>query len=379
MRKRVVLQSQPCPPPEREWVEGTKEGWYSKPRRIYTIAKAQLLFCEDNVNNVVLNIDIYRYGELKARYFADKYAESHRVLIIDTGEWKQLCMQNVANVAAGMKPNYSEYNYTCDVERWEYELDEDRECVLGYLGERINYWESGVMSSKRYTQLANRQRKIDTMMAETIPDIPEDFYRWLHEDIFGQRHLFQRKLSKMTRMQCTACGKQWLQKKAMGIGMKLCPKCGRTVKGTYKAQEQSAEKSVYLLQPCKKPGMWVERYFRARCIWSPEHVSQVSIDERIRAIVPDGEDWGKVYYEDGVDGSGNRRFWDANHFSTRMIKGYLYPGTLPQMKDHWPDTLARSGIEILAAGGVSFNVNHMIISWHKVPCMEYIIKGGFHR
>lgn len=379
MRKNIVLQQPPCPPPEAEWITSESRHWYSKPAKIYTIAKAQLLFCEDNVNNIILNIDVYHSGELKARYFADKYAGSHRVLTIETGEWKQLCMQNVANVAAGRMPNYCETNYYCDVEYWDYETEEDSDCVHDYLGEQIEYWESGLQREKRYKQLANKQTRINTLMDEAVPEIPEDFYRWLHEDLYGQRHIFQRKLSKMTRMKCTACGAQWLQKKALGIGRKICPKCGRTVLGTYKQKEQSAEKAVYLLQPCNKPGLWVERHFRTRCVWTPDKVSQVSIDERIRVIVNDGHDYGICYYEDFIDRNGTPTFWDSNRSGAKLCSGYLYPGTLPQMFSHWPETLAHSGIDILARKGVRFNVNNMIISWHKRACMEYIIKGGFYR
>lgn len=62
-----------------------------------------------------------------------------------------------------------------------------------------------------------------------------------------------------------------------------------------------------------------------------------------------------------------------------MTTGYLYPGTLPQMAQCWPETLTHSGIDVLAEKGVKFNVNHMIVQYHEMPCMEYIIKGGFYR
>jgi len=377
MRKRIVLQSEPCEPPKKPHMKSKANYWSVRKEDIATIAKAQLIGSADTV--IVLNIDIFFEGELKARYFADKFACSHRALIVDTGDWKRLCLQNVANVAAGLKPNYNEYNFYCDMVYWDFETVEDSDIVHRYLGRDVRYWESEIQSAKRITALNNKQARIDALMAEVVPDIPEDFYRWMHEDVFGSKYLFQKKLAKMTRCTCAACGKTWLQKKSLGIGRKTCPKCGSPVMGTYKQEIKSAEKSLFLLQPCRKYGRWIERYFRASCVWSPEKESLVSIDERIRVIVPNGKDWGTCYYEDFIDEDGKPTYWDANHFNGRMRAGYLYPGTLGQMKKCLPDTLSRSGMQILAAEGVRFNVNNLIINWHKKPCMEYIIKGGFHR
>ena len=377
MRKRIVLQSEPCEPPKKPHMKSEANYWSVRKEDIATIAKAQLIGSADTV--IVLNIDIFFEGELKARYFADKFACSHRALIVDTGDWKRLCLQNVANVAAGLKPNYNEYNFYCDMVHWDFETVEDSDIVHRYLGTDVRYWESEIQSEKRITALNNKQACIDALMAEVVPDIPEDFYRWMHEEVFGSKYLFQKKLAKMTRCTCAACGKTWLQKKSLGIGRKTCPKCGSPVMGTYKQEIKSAEKSLFLLQPCRKYGRWIERYFRASCVWSPEKESLISIDERIRVIVPNGKDWGTCYYEDFIDKDGKPTYWDANHFNGRMRAGYLYPGTLGQMKKCLPDTLSRSGMQILAAEGVRFNVNNLIINWHKKPCMEYIIKGGFHR
>lgn len=376
MRKRIVLQSEQCEPPKEPYIEHT-QSWTMRQEYIATIAKAQLIGTDDT--SIVLNIDIFYLGELKARYFADKFANSYRALIINTGEWKQLCLQNVANVASGLSANYNEYNYYCDMAHWEYETEEDRNIVHEYLERDVRYWESEIQSSKRMKALENKQARIDALMEETVPDIPEDFYRWMHEEIFGRNHLFQKKLAKMTRCTCAACGKTWLQKKSLGIGWKTCPKCGSKVLGTYKQEVKSAEKSLYILQPCRIYGRWIERYFRASCVWSPQKKSLVSIDERIRVIVPNGKDWGTCFYEDHIGKDGKPIFWDSNRTFGKMASGYLYPGTLNQMKKCWPETLSRSGIEKMAAGGAYFNVNHMIIKWHKESCMEYIIKGGFHR
>ena len=379
MRKRYVLQSVPCPPPENYGGVRISDGWYCSPRFAYTVAKAQLVYGDAAQDSLVLNIDLYRSGELKARYFADKFAGSHRCMILRTGEWKQLTLQNVSNVTAGMRPNHSEYNYYSDFERWEYDTDEDKACAHGYLGVDIAYWESDLQREKRYKQLNNKQARINALMEEEVPPIPQDFYRWMHEDIFGQRHLFQKKCRKMIRMKCTACGAEWNRKKAFGVGMKTCPKCGKTVRATYKKEEKSGEKSLYLLQPCRTGGRWIERYFRARCRWNPEATSQVTISELIRVIVPYKGTWGTCYYEDGPDRKGNILFWDANHTNRHMTSGYLYPGTLQQVRDLWPEALMHSGIDILTARGIKFNVNNLIIMSVNAPYIEYIVKGGFYR
>jgi len=378
MRKKIVLQSEPCMEPETMMKIRGKRYSYGYDE-IRTIAKAQLILISDGYEGEVLNIDIFHNGRLKTRYFADKRTKSRRTLIVDTGEWKPLCLQNAANVAAGMEPDYNSNRYYCCVERWEYETEKDENIVRQYLGQDVQYWESEIQSGKRYVQLKNKQARIDARMAEAVPDIPEDFYRWMHEDVFGQRHLFQKKLNKMIRIQCTACGKKWLQKKAVGIGKKTCPKCGKTVLGTYKQKEESSLRNLYLLQPCPGGREWIERYFKARCEWTPEHVSQVKFEEQIRIIVDNGHDWGVIYYNDGPIGDGQISWWDTNHFNRHFAAGWLYPGNLMQMREHWPETLAHSGIEIIAGRGTKFNVNRLIIEAHNNPCLEYIIKGGFKR
>ena len=56
MRKRIVLQSEPCEPPKKPHIKSS-QGWYMRRETIATIAKAQLIGTDDTA--VVLNIDIF--------------------------------------------------------------------------------------------------------------------------------------------------------------------------------------------------------------------------------------------------------------------------------------------------------------------------------
>ena len=335
----------------------------------------------------VLNIDIFNGFRLVARYFADNVSGTHVALIMETGEWKKCVLQNVVNICAGKQPYSQNEGWFCgyyDHEYWEWASDEDKEYARNYVSVAGAYslesWESNLQRKKRWRQLENKQARINGMMDMIVPDIPEDFYRWMHEDVFGKKYLFQQrdKDRDVTVLSCGACLRTWEQDKGTGIGYQTCPKCGAKVQGSYRKEETKKE-TLFMVQPCRAQDKWVERVFAARCYWKPGEETFVELDEQIRYIIQKGQRWGACYYEDFIDQDGRPTFWDTNHHSLRASAGYLYPGSLEDCRGLWPKKLQNAGLPILAGKMVKANYNNIITTWHEKPWFEYLVKGGFFK
>ncbi|MBR2189297.1 MAG: PcfJ domain-containing protein [Eubacterium sp.] len=369
MRKRECLKSEPCEVPAVNVLK--KEPWNGG--TIGVIAKCQLIVSGDRP---VLNVDLFRDGFLIVRYFADRASGYHAAWIVRIDEWRKLNIQNAVNVACNRSPNYREYYPYADYVYWDYETAEDKKVQRDYFGTELQYWESDLQRERRIRQLNNKQDRITYMMEKEIEEIPEDFCRWVSNSVFDRNYLFQRK-GRMVRCICTACGSGWNKKKAYGIGKKTCPKCGAEVTGTYKDQETAGQRAVYLLQ--KAGDRWVERVFNAVCTWFRGNPKQIDLEETIRIFIPKGKTWGECFYYVTVARDGTSLWWDTNKRSWRMKAGYLYPGNLQEVSEYWPERLKHCGMDVLAAHAVKFNVNNMIIHWHAVPWLEYVIKGGFCR
>lgn len=382
MRKKECIEWPPCAPPEQVMVKNHEDYAHKKPYISYQL-RSQLIMPD---GHDVLNIDIFNGYNLAARYYADRETGIHAALIMKTGEWSKMILQNVVNICAGMHANYQNDGYCgyFDYEKYTYASKEDKDRVKRYFEtsrERywsLESWESDMRRKRREKQLQNKMDRINLMLDSLTPPVPEDFYRWMHEEAFGKKYLFQRKDKEKDNVicMCNVCMKKWRQKKAVGIGTKICPKCGTQLQGTYRDEEASSE-TLFLLQPCREPGKWIERVFSARCAFRPLQDTFVKLDEQIRIVVNKGLSWGECYYEDSLDADGRPVFWDANHNNLRIRAGYLYPGTLRDCAGVWPETLKNAGLHILAEKRIRANYNNILTTWHHKPWFEYLVKGGF--
>lgn len=376
MRKNVVLKSEPCEPPIHK--EILVREVYRDRRMSTTIAKAQIVE-GDSSGRPVLNVDFFSEGTLSARWFADKEAVSRMTYIPKTGYWGELSIQNTANAAARRRTNYSMYALYCEREDWAWDTTDDEEIAMAYLGNTVEYWDYDYASEKYRRKLERKDERIQKLMTDLTPEIPGDFPLWVENDVFDRRYIFQSKTEKRVKHTCTGCGQTWYMKKAMGIGTKICPKCGDAAIGTWKKEEKSAEKNVYLMQPSRKPGIWVQRVFKAQCYWKPDKLPLILYREQIRAFIRDGESAGALYYYDGDIGN-KPTFSDRNHMNVRMGRGLLYPGTLGEIAPRWPEKVQHMGLEILAAKKIEFNVNNTIYHSRGISdSFEYLVKGGFYR
>lgn len=174
---------------------------------------------------------------------------------------------------------------------------------------------------------------------------------------------------------CTACGYAGWRKNGWKHGEKtICPKCKAPVTANSRQEEKTAKAPVTILQQYGKK--WVERQFRAVCRWTAGK-KEIELYERIRAIIPLGETWGKVWYGTIQEADEfSQEFWDKPH-GRRFVPSYLYPGNLPEMLK--AGGLEHSGMDILANADMKFNVNIYIISFRNKPYLEYLAKAGLTR
>lgn len=368
MNRREVTSSAPVY--RKEFFDGTSN---MKHGRHYWLAGAQII---QSQGHDILNVDVRNDRKLMVRYFADAQTGTYKAEIQGNYEWKKLCLDNAVNVAAGKRPNAKcgWWGYGYDVQPWEWATQEDRQMAYHYFGEYLQDWETSIGSNKYWSAKHRRLMRIKRMMDDVMPEIPEDYYRWIDREIFGQNYIFATKKPKTAECVCAHCGQRYLVKKIPKRTWTQCRKCGATGLVTY--HENTARwETTYLLQKLNNNLGWTERKLELYCTWSPEG-KHIDIYEQIRILIRDGERWGTCYYAAGRDNDGDY-YQDTNPGNYRHKKGYLYPGTLKEVRECWDDQLKHRGLEILAYRKIPFNVNNAVLS--KVDWLEYGIKGGFYR
>ena len=373
MKKRELLEWPPCSPPE--FASPGKESRNRANVDKTILVTSQRIMSE---GRDVLEVDAWHWlTGLMLRYFADVETGTFKVLLIETGDWKRLAFENALNVARGKKPNARAtcYGnpYGTGGSDFGYATDEDRKRIGNYLGCSLGWWETEQERTRYLKAEDRRKERISAMMALETPDIPEDFEDWVRETAFDREYLIMEEKPKTFRYTCTACAGTFTRKKQLK-GKQICQKCGTLVSVTKEKQKESRWETFYILQPClHTPGRWMERKISARRKWNKEG-STLYLQEEIRILIGQGKRWGLCYYA-MYDRDHGQYFWDHNTPSYRCGKGYLYPGTLDEVKQCWDDSLKHMGLEILAERREKVNVNQAII--RENPAWEYMIKNGF--
>lgn len=354
MKRTKLLKSAPCAAPQKTSEDAV-------------IAASQIVGAD---GEEALEISLFYEGELKARYFAD--AENHNAWV--DGKWCTCKLNNVARMCKGENPITNDYYYMGNETEWATRVD--KEIALGFLDAwSMNAYEEEVSIRKRERASERKEEKIRQQMAD-IPCVPNEVEEWLDREIFPGHILFVKKEEKRTTYSCTACGcRSWKKKGWKQREKTTCPKCGESVTVNSRQKEKTKETAVIILQGYGEK--WLERQFRAECKWT-EGRKEINMFEELRAIIPKGECWGKVWY--GTRFRANeceQRFLDKNPLNNYFVKSYLYPGNLQEVLKY--GGLERSGIEILAKGKEKFNVNRFITGFHDKPYLEYIVKAGLSR
>ena len=322
----------------------------------------------------ILNMDLFYMGKLRGRYFADKEEKTHAAFA--DGKWYSCMINNVARVCKNLETIKGDGYYYGD--DWEFASKEDKQTALGYLGTySVTSFEVSANQVKYERAYQRKCKRIDEIMGK-IPCVPDAMEKWVQQEFFPEQYLFIKKKDKnRTEYSCTACGGHSWKKKGWKHGeMTTCPKCGAPVKTYSRKQEQIRKIPVILLQAHGEE--WVERQIRAICTWKAGEKKAIELYEEVRAIIPKGECWGKVYYrtESEADEFG-QDWWDKNQLNKRFTASYLYPGSLDEVLTY--GKLQNSGLDLLARRKEKLEVNKFITTFRQRPWLEYLTKAGLSR
>jgi hypothetical protein len=317
-----------------------------------------------------VEISLFYEEKLKGRYFAD--AENHNAWV--NGKWYTCRLKNVIRLCEGLEPLKNDYYYFLPSVKWTSGEDEER--VEEFLGAwSIESYENDLNEKKYKKAIERKVERIAQQMAD-MPCVPDEAEAWVEQTIFPENILFFKKTGKRTTYSCTACGCSSWKKQGWKHGQKtICPKCGRPVTANSRQKKRVKTEPVVLLQPYGKN--WVERQFKAVCKWE-SGTKEIQLFEQLRAIIPNGKCWGKVWYGLSTEADElTQSFWDTNPGNKRFVPSYLYPGNLQEVLPC--GRLEQSGMELLARSGKKVNVNKFITTFHQRPYLEYLIKAGLNR
>ena len=365
MNRVKMLASEPCQVPSVEADEA--------------VAVVQII---DVRGREVLNLDLFVDCELKGRYFADKTENAFVSYVFgDDKGWTYARINNVARMCQGLETIGGEYYYYGSSE-WHYATKQDAHLAEKYMGTEIMWWETRVMNEKKMTAYDRKLKRIADMMSD-VPCVPDAAYQWVKDEIFPGNILFVKTEEGRDNYSCTACGhSSW--KKAKKTGWKhnkqtVCPKCGQVVTVNKRQRERKRSECVIILQSMGDKE-WIERQFRAVCRWAAGEEKNVELYEDVRAIIPKGETWGKVWRGNLSDADEFEQEWnDKNPLNKIFRKSYLWPGNLREVLPNVGDFVERSGIDILARKKVKIDVNKFITTFGSRPYVEYLIKAGLYR
>lgn len=354
MRRTKFLGTKPCAAPQK----------YSEQD---VVAASQVVEVD---GERAVEISLFYMGKLRGRYFADK--ETHNAWV--DGKWYTCRLENVARLCKDMTPLKNDYYYVGPELKWA--SKEDRERAQDFLDTwSIDSYESTMSGKKRDRAIQRKIERIRKQMAE-IPCVPDEVETWLDQTIFPGHILFVKKGENRTTYSCTACGCRNWKKKGWKHGERtVCPKCGADVTVNSRQEEKTRKAPIVILQQYGTE--WVERQFRAICRWG-DGEKEIRLLEECRAIIPQGETWGKVWYGTMYEADEfEQDFWDKNPINKHFLPSYLYPGDLHEVLKC--GGLEQSGMDILAETGEKFNVNKFIITFRDKPYLEYLVKAGLSR
>lgn len=350
----------------------------------------------------ILHIDAVQDGEILVRYFADH--ERMRWLVWGRKNgWSNLGLESAIDfeLSSGCYRN-SGWGRCYSVESMPDFDKKSREIIEDYLGghsrwwtnrptELIGNWESDIRAEMRYKEQSNRQRWINELM-DAVPALPDDFMEWVKQTVFPEDFLMVKKDKKGTGFICTACRASGTEKISAKMGaMAACPRCGKQVKIKAMGRPVAAQRrGVVVLQtmtgmrrkrdPLYKIAptypAWVERQLTVE-MEVLDNEKNLYVYEDIRAVIPQKEHWGTVYY--GADTEADPKHQDfigSNPKSRRWKKSYLYPNNLREVLP--AAGLEHSGLKEMAMAGEPLDVNNFVIGYDEKPWIEYLIKAGLY-
>lgn len=353
----------------------------------------------------ILHIDVSQFGHMIVRYFADRDA-GRWICYGKHGRWNQMSLYSAVNyeISRGDYYGHDYYGHRLYSMQGEPAFDassvlveqyfEKMECCWHTAGAKwmISEWEYDCRALKREQFMNNKMAKIGQIM-DRVPALPDDFEDWLRNEVFHDDFIYVRRQGKKTEYICVACGKTGSRamKAAVG-GETTCPRCGKAVKvRSLNRSYKPLKADIVLMQTARMPrdrrdplkhilpehDVYIVRQLKAECRVTADG-KELKIYEYLRAVVPKGENWGKVYYGECTDGGPNdQSFTDKNPVGRRWKTSYLYPNNLQEVLP--AAGMEHSGIDILAKKRIPFNVDFFVVKYPQMQWIEYLIKAGLYR
>ena len=359
MNKKELLAFSSCREPEMDSRNGI-------------IATSQIIIDESSEGKNIVEVDLWWFGSLKARWFGIKKEDKYAVYIPGTG-WKNIKLSNTARIIQGKEPERGEGYYYCS-EEYDWDSEEDEKRVRKELGTSVDRFESQIDWEKRRKAHERKMERVNDLIA-SIPAVPDDMTAWIHRTIFPENYLFANRSKKGTDYACTSCcSAGWTKEKWIHNQEMTCPGCGCAAIVKTRVQQIKEKERVTLLQRLGEKE-WAERIFVAYCKWSKEG-KHLDLFAETCAIIPNGKTEGKVYYGQEYDKDEfEQEWWIGNPINKQWGESFLYPGNLNEVL---PVTgIPSSGIDIMAKCGRKFEVNKFIVTFRYRKYFEYLIKSGY--
>ena len=244
--------------------------------------------------------------------------------------------------------------------------------------------EQEYMRDKRQRAYDNKCKMIDALM-EKVPVLPDGFYGWLNNTVFGGKEYMFRIAGN--EWKCTACGKTHTSKKPYKNNQMV--KCSRTGKqAMVKSMNQPIKKRepVMIFQTMDKRRS-VARHLVAERVWSSEEcgteayenvryiLGKNTVLDRLSGDIVPNVRWYYGQHHEADEFA--QDWWDTNPKNKRCNVEYCYP---VGVKEALKNTLyERMHLETFAELGWKLQYNKMMINYDTCGFMEYLAKAGLRK
>lgn len=313
-----------------------------------------------------LEIDVFMDEVRTYRYFAEN-GERKEFCARGTHDekWNTCKMETLVRMA---DPNISPWQ-ACSYEKF-FASEEDHQLVLDYIGTySLNNFEYSVSNDKWMRKIRRKEERIDAVMAKVMP-LDDAMLAWVDETIFTGHYTMKDKETGAFR--CTSCGHTVTDQLKHGREY-TCPACGTQTKVESRLPQKKAAEPIIIMQTMEG-GEWVERQFMGHCLWTPGE-KRIEMYEKIRAVIPNRHQWGKLYYgqADNAD-EFEQSWWTSNVRMQHFRASYLYPGNLREVME--AGGLEHFALDLIAETGEKFHANKWVLEAAHRPYIEYMVKAG---
>lgn len=341
------------------------------------IAVAKTVYCSSGYD--ILNVDVSHYGEVVARYFADRVESKFKGYLMG-GKWSKIKLDNLIQKAAGHETIVSTYKGTympTATWKWDDETGSEK-TVKQYTGRiGLTFWENAIESDHYQSQMQSKWDRLQAEINALLRPVPDGFREWVEKIVSNPEAVLNKTLENLCGFvyRCTECNGLWGRKRRYRNKRAIrCPHCGAELTVNNYPFDIRKVTSIYLFGRCNDgTERWYERQIEAFPEYDPHTGKrEIKLNDTVLAVLRKWEKWGTIYYRDG-QGYDNKRHYGLNE---RYRSGFIYPifdGAEAFMSDQQVRCLRE-----LADRQVKINANK-IITADRIPAIEYMAKGRYDR